>query len=151
MVPDTVARIAKLPNIVGIKEATGDVARAKDILGRVPKSFAVYSGDDETAMELMLAGGHGDISVTANLLPTGVHRMAVAAMAGDRAKAHAENERLAELNKALFVEANPIPVKWALHEMGRIESGIRLPMTPLSESRRAPLRAALARAGLVAG
>ena len=152
MLPETVERLAKVvPRIAGIKEATGSVERAKDILARVSKDFAVYSGDDETALGLMFAGGHGVISVTANLAPAAVHRMAKAALAGDTAKAHAESERLAELDKCLFVETNPIPVKWALHEMGRIGPGIRLPMTPLSEARRAPLRAALVRAGLVTG
>jgi 4-hydroxy-tetrahydrodipicolinate synthase len=125
------------------------VERAKGILARVPASFAVYSGDDATAVELMLMGGQGDISVTANVAPAELHAMTQAALKRDAASARTQNERLAELHKVLFVESNPIPVKWALHEMGRISTGIRLPLTPLSEKHRPVIRDALARAGLL--
>lgn len=149
MKPDTALRLARVPNIVGIKEATGDLARAKEILDGAPSGFAVYSGDDATAVELMLMGGHGDISVTANVAPAEMHSMCMAALRGDGAMARALNQKLEELHRVLFVESNPIPAKWALHAMGRIGTGIRLPMTVLSESQRPLLRAALVRAGLV--
>jgi 4-hydroxy-tetrahydrodipicolinate synthase len=149
MLPGTVERLSKVPNIVGIKEATGDLVRAADILRRCGDDFAVYSGDDPTAVELMLMGGHGDISVTANVAPAAVHAMCVAARARDAATARALDEKLVELNKVLFLESNPIPVKWALEEMRRISAGIRLPLTPLSVEHRPAVRAALARAGLL--
>jgi 4-hydroxy-tetrahydrodipicolinate synthase len=150
LVPETALRLASLPHIVGIKEATGNLERAREILARCGPDFAVYSGDDATAVELMLMGGHGDISVTANVAPAAVHAMCVAALGGDATLARAENAKLAEIHDALFVESNPIPVKWALHEMRRIGPEIRLPLTPLSEQRRPELRAVLARAGLLA-
>ena len=150
MKPDTIVRLSAVPNIVGVKEATGELARATDILQRVRPDFAVYSGDDATAVELILLGGHGDISVTANVAPAQMHQACAAALAGDAETARRLNAGVAELHQALFVEANPIPVKWALHEMGRLGPGIRLPLTPLSEGLRPGLRAALARAGLVA-
>jgi 4-hydroxy-tetrahydrodipicolinate synthase len=149
LLPETALRLASVPHIVGIKEATGNLDRARDILARCGPNFAVYSGDDATAVELMLMGGHGDISVTANVAPAAVHSMCVAALEGNATLARAENAKLAELHDALFVESNPIPVKWALHEMGRIGAEIRLPLTPLSEERRSGLRAVLARAGLL--
>lgn len=148
MQPDTVERLSKLPHVVGIKEATGNLERARDILGRVRPDFAVYSGDDATATELMLLGGHGDVSVTANVVPAELAAMCKAALSGASAEARALNQPLAELHQVLFVESNPIPVKWALHEMGRIASGIRLPLTPLSDKHRGTLRAALARVGI---
>ena len=149
MLPETVERLAVLDNIVGLKEATGDLQRAKDILARCGDDFALYSGDDGTAMELMLLGGKGDISVTANIAPNAMHRMCAAAIAGDRETATAINEGLIPLHQGLFVESNPIPVKWALHEMGRIGPGIRLPLTPLADTYRGGLRDALERADVL--
>ncbi|UCE90233.1 MAG: 4-hydroxy-tetrahydrodipicolinate synthase [Pseudomonadota bacterium] len=148
MQSDTVERLAALPNIIGIKEATGDMARFGELRQRCG-DFEIYSGDDATAMELMLAGGRGDISVTANVAPGAMHRMCAAAVDGDRAAASALNEGLLALHKALFVEANPIPVKWALHEMGLIGPGIRLPLTPLSEQHRETLRRVMREAGVL--
>ena len=148
MQPGTVERLATLPNIVGIKEATGDLARFTELSQRCG-DFEIYSGDDATAMELMLAGGRGDISVTANVAPGPMHRMCSAAVDGDRATASALNEGLVALHEALFVEANPIPVKWALHEMRLIGPGIRLPLTPLSEQHRETLRRVMREAGVL--
>ena len=150
MKPDTIVRLSTVPNIVGVKEATGELPRARDILDRVGKDFAVYSGDDATAIELILMGGHGNISVTANVVPAEMHAACAAALKGDAAGARAIDAKIAELHRVLFCESNPIPVKWALHEMGRIGAGIRLPLTPLSEAQRPVLRAALVRTGLVA-
>jgi len=134
LLPETVERLAAVDNIIGIKEATGQVDRARDILQRCGPDFRVYSGEDPTAMELMLAGGHGDISVTANVAPRQMQEMCARAMAGDRAGAEAVNARLEALHAALFCEPSPTPVKWALARMGLIEEGIRLPLLPLSES-----------------
>ncbi|MFZ5756615.1 MAG: 4-hydroxy-tetrahydrodipicolinate synthase [Pseudomonadota bacterium] len=149
MKPDTIVRLSSVPNIVGVKEATGDLARAKDILARVGKDFAVYSGDDATAIELILLGGHGNISVTANVAPAEMHAACAAALRGEADAARAINARVRELHDVLFVESNPIPVKWALHDMKRIGAGIRLPLTPLSAAQRPLLHQALVRAGLV--
>jgi 4-hydroxy-tetrahydrodipicolinate synthase len=149
MLPETVERLSHISNIIGIKEATGDMARAGEILERCGERLDLYSGDDATAMECMLLGGKGDISVTANVAPRMMHDMCAAALAGDRSKAEKLNDRLMPLHKDLFVEANPIPVKWALYEMGMIPPGIRLPMTPLSEQYHDTVRAALTRAGVV--
>jgi len=149
MQAETVVRLSAVPNIVGIKEATGKPDRAKAILDKVPASFAVYSGDDETAVEVMLIGGQGDISVTANVAPAAMAKMCKLAMEGNAADARALNQQLMPLHKNLFVEANPIPVKWALKEMGRIGSGIRLPLTPLSAGFHDLVRAALKQAGVV--
>lgn len=149
MLPETVARLAVIPNIVGIKEATGDLTRAKRILDLCGDKLDVYSGDDATAMEMMLMGGKGDISVTANVAPQLMHNLCKVAFDGDRAKADSINDVLIPLHKGLFVEANPIPVKWALHEMGLIGPGIRLPLTPLSSQYREGLRQALRGAGLL--
>lgn len=149
MLPETVARLAEIPNIVGIKEATGDMQRAKDILQRCGEKLDVYSGDDATALELIKLGGKGDISVTANVAPKAMHDMCAAALAGDFTKAANINETLIELHKNLFVEANPIPVKWALHRMGLVPVGIRLPLTPLSAVRQPLVEAALRRANLI--
>ena len=149
MLPDTVERLSRIENIVGVKEATGDLARAGELLARCADGFAVYSGDDGTAMELMLLGGHGDISVTANIVPKAMQQLCRAAIAGDREAATAINEPLVPLHNGLFVESNPIPVKWALYEMGRIGPGIRLPLTPLAEQYRGGLRDALQRADLL--
>jgi len=134
MLPATVSRLAKIDNIIGIKEAVGDVTRMRDLVAFASDKFAIYSGDDATAMELILLGGKGTISVTANVAPKAMHEMCQLAIAGDRAGAEAVNLRLMGLHKNLFVEANPIPVKWAVHTMGLIPAGIRLPLLPLSEN-----------------
>ncbi|HEX7966171.1 MAG TPA: 4-hydroxy-tetrahydrodipicolinate synthase [Gammaproteobacteria bacterium] len=143
ILPETVERLAKLPNVVGIKEATGDLKRAADIQRRCGKDFLLISGDDATARECMLQGGRGVITVTANVAPRLMHEMCMAALAGDAAKAAALDGQLAPLHKALFVESNPIPVKWALAEMRRIPPGIRLPLTPLTVEHQPAVRAAL--------
>jgi 4-hydroxy-tetrahydrodipicolinate synthase len=131
MLPETVLRLADIANIVGIKEATGDLERGKQIIEQCGTRLDVYSGDDATAMELILLGAKGDISVTANVAPRLMHEMCSASLAGDRETASAINERLMALHKKLFVESNPIPVKWAMYEMGLIPDGIRLPLTRL--------------------
>lgn len=146
----TVARLAGLPNIVGIKDATGNLERGKELLGLVGERMAVYSGDDATAHELILLGAKGNISVTANVAPKAMAEVCAAALAGDAARARELNEPLALLHKNLFVESNPIPVKWALHAMGLIDAGIRLPLTWLAEEAREPVRQALQQAGLLA-
>lgn len=148
MLPDTVARLAKIPNIIGIKEATGNVARGREIMERCGDLIDIYSGDDASAMELMLNGARGVVSVTANVAPRSMHEMCEAATAGDRAKASAINEQLSGLHETLFVEANPIPVKWVLYEMGLIQPGIRLPMTMLSDRYHDTLRQAMRQAGI---
>ena len=145
---DTVVRLAEISNIVGLKDATGDLDRVPDLVARCGDRIDLYSGDDATGMEFMLAGGRGVISVTANVVPAEMHAMCEAALRGDRAEAEAVNARVDPLHQALFLEANPIPVKWALYEMGLIPAGIRLPLTPLSEQCRAPLRQALQAAGV---
>jgi 4-hydroxy-tetrahydrodipicolinate synthase len=149
MLPETVERLADVDNIIGIKEATGDLERARDIMQRCGDRMVVYSGDDATAMELMLLGGKGNISVTANVAPAEMHELCVAAMAGDREQAASINDRLDILHRTLFLESNPIPVKWALYEMGMIPAGIRLPLTPLAEQHRETLRQALVQAGVL--
>jgi 4-hydroxy-tetrahydrodipicolinate synthase len=149
MLPDTVVRLSTVPNIIGIKEATGKLDRAKEILDRVRKDFLVYSGDDETAVELMLMGGKGDISVTANVAPASVAQMCALALAGKAEEARALNNKLMPVHKNLFVEANPIPAKWALNAMGKIGAGIRLPLTPLSAKFHEVLRSSLKQAGLL--
>ncbi len=150
MLPETVERLSKVANIIGIKEATGDLQRAQDILNRVSSDFLVYSGDDATAVELMLMGGKGNISVTANVAPRAMAELCAAAMRGDAATARAVNERLMPLHKNLFIESNPIPVKWALHEMGLMQDGIRLPLTWLSPRCHEPLRQAMRQSGVLA-
>jgi 4-hydroxy-tetrahydrodipicolinate synthase len=149
MLPETVARLAEIPNIVGIKEATGSLERMREILSRVPDDFDLYSGDDETGVEFMLEGGHGVISVTNNVAPKAMAAVCEAALAGDREKALELNRPLEGLHRNLFVEANPIPVKWALNAMGLIPEGIRLPLTPLSKEFHEPLRKALRDAGVL--
>jgi len=146
---ETTLRLAQVPGIVGLKDATGDIARGSALLAALPAGFAVYSGNDDSALALMAMGGHGIISVTANVAPGPVARMCALALAGDWAGALAINRRLLPLHFDLFVEPNPVPVKWALAEMGRIRGGIRLPMIPLSEGKRATVRAALASAGVL--
>jgi 4-hydroxy-tetrahydrodipicolinate synthase len=140
---DTVERLAGIANIVGIKDATGDPQRGRDLIARCGEHMAIYSGDDPTAMELILAGGKGNISVTANVVPAQMAELCRLAAAGDREGASAINDKLTPLNRALFLEANPIPVKWALQQQGLIGAGIRLPLTPLDEQFHAEVRAAL--------
>ena len=149
MLADTVVRLSTVPNIIGIKEATGDLARAKDIISRVPSDFVVLSGDDPTAVELILLGGKGNISVTANVAPRAMADLCNAALKGDAELARGINEKLMPLHKNLFLEANPIPVKWALHEMGLMPEGIRLPLTWLSATCHEPLRQALRQSGVL--
>ncbi|WP_394561056.1 4-hydroxy-tetrahydrodipicolinate synthase [Aquipseudomonas alcaligenes] len=150
MLPETVERLSKVANIIGIKEATGDLQRGQDILDRVSADFLVYSGDDATAVELMLMGGKGNISVTANVAPRAMAELCAAAMNGDAATARAINERMMPLHKNLFIESNPIPVKWALNEMGLMQDGIRLPLTWLSPRCHEPLRQAMRQSGVLA-
>lgn len=140
---DTVLRLTQVPGVIGIKDATGNLERGSYLLKHAPDEFAVYSGDDASGVALMLLGGHGVISVTANCAPRLMHMMCAAAMADDAAVARAIHFRLLALHSKLFVEANPIPVKWAMQVMGHCDGGIRLPLTPLSEDYHAVLRAAL--------
>ncbi|MDR3157603.1 MAG: 4-hydroxy-tetrahydrodipicolinate synthase [Zoogloeaceae bacterium] len=145
---DTVLRLAQVPNIIGIKDATGDIGRACDLVARAPENFALYSGDDMTAMAVMLHGFHGVVSVTANVAPRQMHELCVAAMAGEGRAAREINMPLAGLHRDLFCEANPIPVKWAVQQMGRMEGGIRLPLTPLSVAGQEKVAAAMRLAGI---
>ena len=145
---DTTARLAELENIVGIKDATGDLMRGRELIARCGAQIAIYSGYDPTAMELMLAGANGNISVTANVAPLAMAQLCRHAMAGERSEAEAINQRLSVLNVALFLESNPIPVKWALHQRGLIEAGIRLPLTLLDEQYHDQVRKALETAGV---
>ncbi|HRL67933.1 MAG TPA: 4-hydroxy-tetrahydrodipicolinate synthase [Ottowia sp.] len=149
MLHDTVLRLAEVPGIVGIKEATGNIERAQWLIRDVPKGFAVFSGDDPTAVALMLCGGQGNISVTANVAPRLMHDLCVAAIAGDREKAMQIQFQLMPLHKQLFVEANPIPVKWAMARMGLMGGAMRLPMTPLSAANEPVVERALNDAGLL--
>ena len=144
---ETILRLAAIPNIIGVKDATGNVGRGYDLLRLAPKSFAVYSGDDPTAMALMLAGGAGNISVTANVTPRAMADMCRAAIAGDVAGALALNNQMFPLHQKLFIEPNPVPVKWALAEMGKMPGGIRLPLVPLAADCHEAVRAALREAG----
>ncbi|MBB3117622.1 4-hydroxy-tetrahydrodipicolinate synthase [Pseudoduganella violacea] len=146
---ETVLRLTEIPNIVGIKDATGNIGRGLDLLRLAPKEFAVYSGDDPSAMALMLAGGKGNISVTANVAPRIMAEMCKAAMAGEIAKAIELNNKVFPLHQKLFIEPNPVPVKWALAEMGKIPSGIRLPLVPLANECQGAVRDALFEAGLL--
>lgn len=140
---ETALKLAEVSNIVGIKDATGDLNRAKALIEGAPADFAVYSGDDPTAVELMLYGGHGNISVTANVAPTAMAELCKLAINKEAEAARALNTNLDPLHSALFVESNPIPAKWALHEMGRAPAGIRLPLTPLDPTYRAELKSVL--------
>ncbi len=149
MQPATVQRISTHPNVVAIKEATGNLDRGREILELCDSDFLLYSGDDATAMDLMLLGAKGNISVTANVAPKAMSDMCAAAIRGDRQGAEAINEPLLGLHKDLFLEANPIPVKWALQQMGLIEEGIRLPLTPFSEQYHQPLMEAMKQAGVL--
>lgn len=145
---ETLLRLTQIPNIVGIKDATANLERGSDLVRRKPRDFRVYSGDDATGLALMLLGGHGVISVTANVAPKLMHEMCAAGLAGDTAKAREVNNRLLPLHRQLFLEANPIPVKWAVQQMGLIKGGIRLPLTPLSAQYHEQVREAMRHAGV---
>ena len=149
MLPETVLRLAQVPGIFGVKEATGNIERAQWLIRETPKDFAVYSGDDPTAVALMLCGGQGNISVTGNVAPRLMHELCVAAIAGDRQKAMEIQFKLMPVHKQLFVEANPIPVKWAMARMGLCGPTMRLPMTPLAKPNEAVVEQALQSAGLL--
>lgn len=149
MLPATILRLADVPNIVGVKEATGDIDRARELIAKAPKDFAIYSGDDATAVELILAGGQGNISVTANLAPAEMSQLCRLALAGDAEGARTLHQQLMPLHTKLFIEANPIPVKWAMSEMGLMEPGIRLPLTPLSDAVQPEVRQALVDTGIL--
>ena len=146
---DTILRLAQIPGIVAIKEATGDLARAQWLIRDLPKNFAIYSGDDATAVALMLCGGHGNISVTANIAPKLMHEMCKAAMAGNIEQAMRIQFQLMPLHKHLFVEANPIPVKWAMQRLGLCGGTLRLPLTPLAQANQTVVENALRAAGLL--
>jgi 4-hydroxy-tetrahydrodipicolinate synthase len=149
MAHDTVLRLAQVPGIVGIKEATGNIDRAQWLIREAPAGFSIYSGDDPTAVALMLCGGHGNVSVTANVAPHLMHELCVAAIAGDRQRAMALQFQLLPLHKHLFVEANPIPVKWAMARMNLCGGTLRLPMTPLTAANEAAVQGALSACGLL--
>ena len=149
MLPDTIARIAEIDQVIGVKEATGDLDRAKQVIDLVGNKIAVYSGDDETAYKLMLLGGHGNISVTANVLPKKMAELCRLSLAGKVEQAEALNTELMAMHSVLFLESNPIAVTWALHQMGRMPAGIRLPLTPLAAQYRDTLQNALSSFGLV--
>ena len=144
---ETVLRLAQVPRVVGIKESTSNIERVTDLMARMPKGFLVFSGNDDAALAYTMLGANGVISVTANVAPRLVHEMIAAARAGDFARAIGINNRLLGLHRHLFVETNPIPVKWALHRMGRIAEGLRLPLTPLSPQHHETVAAALRAAG----
>ncbi|MEZ0271343.1 MAG: 4-hydroxy-tetrahydrodipicolinate synthase [Methylophilaceae bacterium] len=146
---DTTMRLAQVPNIVGIKDATGNIERGTDLLRRAPADFAIYSGDDASSLALMLLGGHGTISVTANVAPKLMHEMCAAAFAGNLALACDINRKLFPLHQKLFIEANPIPAKWVLAEMGLVGHGIRLPLTPLAPQHHETLRDAMRSAEII--
>lgn len=149
MLPETIERLSHVKNIVAVKEATGDIARGEEVIRRVDGRIAVYSGDDETAYELILRGAKGNISVTANVAPAKMHELCELALAGKAEEAKALNDELMPLHNNMFSESNPIPVKWALHQMGLIGPGIRLPLTPLSVECREPLKQALSQCNLL--
>jgi 4-hydroxy-tetrahydrodipicolinate synthase len=146
---ETVMRLAQDPGIVGIKEATGNIERAQWLIKESPKGFSIYSGDDPTAVALMLCGGHGNVSVTANVAPRLMHELCMAAIAGDTKKAMGIQFKLLPLHKALFVESNPIPVKWAVSRMGLCGEAIRLPLTPFTSANRPALERVLQSTGLI--
>ncbi|WP_428422966.1 4-hydroxy-tetrahydrodipicolinate synthase [Methylibium sp.] len=149
MLPETVLRLAQVPGIVGLKEATGNIERACWLIRQAPKGFSIYSGDDPTAVALMLLGGHGNVSVTANVAPRAMHALCVAAMAGDAKRAAEIHLKLLPVHKQLFCEPNPIPVKWALQRMGRCGGTLRLPLTPLSAGQQPAVEQSLREAGLL--
>ena len=146
---DAVLRLAQISNIVGIKDATGNIERGSDLLQRAPKDFAIYSGDDASTLALMLLGAHGTISVTANVAPKLMHEMCAAALRGEGARAREINFQLLGLHRKLFVEANPIPVKWAVARMGKMKNVLRLPLTPLSAAAQPQVEAAMRQAGVI--
>jgi 4-hydroxy-tetrahydrodipicolinate synthase len=146
---DTVLRLAQVPGIIGIKEATGNIDRAAWLIKQAPAGFSIYSGDDPTAVALMLLGGHGNVSVTANVAPRAMHELCAAAMAGDTRRATQIHMQLLSLHKQLFVEPNPIPVKWAMSRLGRCGGALRLPLVPLSDAAQPALEQALREAGLL--
>lgn len=146
---DTILRLAQVPGIIGVKDATGNIGRGTDLIRLAPESFAVYSGDDPTAMALMFCGGSGNISVTANVAPRAMHHLCVAAMSGKVAEAVAINDKLLPLHNKLFVEPNPVPVKWAMAQMGLMPAGIRLPLVPLAVEYHETVRAALRESGVL--
>ena len=145
---DTVLRLSQIPNVIGIKDATGDMGRGFDLLCRTSEDFAVYSGDDSSSLALLLQGGHGTISVTANVAPKLVHEMCVAVFAGDLVAARAVNKKLLRLHRDLFIEANPIPVKWAVAQMGLMGVDLRLPLTQLSVQHHKVIKEAMLEAGV---
>ncbi len=147
LLPETAAKLAMLPNIVGIKEASGSVERGIELLSQCGNDFGLYSGDDLTALEFLFNGAHGVISVTANIAPRKMHDLCVAALSGNKARAIAINDELIPLHKKLFLESNPIPTKWALHKMGMIPTGIRLPLLPLDSKYHTELQEALMLSG----
>jgi 4-hydroxy-tetrahydrodipicolinate synthase len=146
---ETILRLAQVPGIIGVKDATGNLDRAAHLIKAAPDGFAVFSGDDPTAIALMLLGGHGNISVTANVAPRAMSELCKAALEGDAKTAREIHMRLLSLHKHLFIESNPIPTKWALQELGRIQGGIRLPLTPLDACYHEAVRAALREAGVL--
>jgi 4-hydroxy-tetrahydrodipicolinate synthase len=147
---DTILRLAEVAGIAGVKDATGNLDRACDLIARAPKGFALYSGDDMTCVASIMLGYHGNISVTANVAPRLMHAMCAAAAAGDAGRAREIHFRLVGLHRDLFCEANPIPVKWAVQQMGMMPGGIRLPLTPLSAANHERVRAAMRLAGVIA-
>ena len=146
MLPETIGRLSKLTNIIGVKEATGDLTRVKKIRDLAGEDFAIYTGDDATSVEFCLLGGNGSITVTGNVAPRLVHEMIMAAITGDKETALAIDEKLADLHKNLFIQSNPIPVKWAVDEMGLMRQGIRLPLTWLTEDCFATVRSSMCKA-----
>lgn len=146
---ETVLRLAQVPGIVGIKEATGNIERAQWLIKEAPADFAIYSGDDPTAVALMLCGGHGNVSVTANIAPRLMHELCLAAMAGDVKRAMEIQFKLLPLHKTLFIESNPIPVKWAVARMGHCQQTLRLPLTPLTGASQKALEGVMQSAGLL--
>ena len=146
MLPETIGRLSKLTNIIGVKEATGDLTRVKKIRDLAGEDFAIYTGDDATSVEFCLLGGNGSITVTGNVAPRLVHEMIMAAITGDKETALAIDEKLADLHKNLFIQSNPIPVKWAVAEMGLMRQGIRLPLTWLTEDCFATVRSSMSKA-----
>ena len=145
---DTVLRLSQVPGIIGIKDASANIERGTDLIRRMPRNFAIYSGEDVTSLALILLGGHGVISVTANVAPKLMHQMCAAALVGDVKKARDINLKLLMLHQRLFVETSPAPVKWAMAEMGLIENGLRLPLVPMSEKNQSAVREALHEAGI---
>lgn len=149
MAHDTVMRLAQVPGIVGIKEATGNIERAQWLIKEAPQGFSIYSGDDPTAVALMLCGGHGNVSVTANVAPRLMHELCIAAIAGNVQRAMEIQMQLLPLHKALFVESNPIPVKWAVSRLGRCQEALRLPLTPLAKDHQQRLESVMQSTGLL--